>query len=99
MIRLLKRVWRYIQSRLGWATCPVCKEWRRIRWVKDWIIHPEEPPMFCHYECTGCGARTEVMPTALTEHAVKKLGYKDFADWAKKHTEGRETEVRGEHGE
>jgi len=82
--RWLKRFWKRLQYRWGWRRCHGCRGWHKVRWVKDWVVHPEEPPMFYHYECSGCGARTSTTPSVLSEDAARKLGYKDFAEYAEK---------------
>jgi hypothetical protein len=53
-----------------------------MKWIKDWVYDPEEPPMFVHYECSGCGHNSGIIPTSITEDAVRKLGYDSFIDYA-----------------
>jgi rRNA maturation protein Nop10 len=51
--------------------CPVCGEYS-VKWVKDWIVDPEEPTMFGHWLCEDCGAFTLTQPTKLTIDAAKQ---------------------------
>ena len=63
--------------------CPHCRAVISPRWVKDAVLHPEEPPLFAHYECPKCWRHlTPIEPTALTEQAVRRLGFRDAADYA-----------------
>lgn len=80
----MKEIIRKIKVKLGWIDCPSCGNFIKPRWEKDWIIDPEEPPMFYHYECPKCFARTDIEPTLITEKAVRNLGYDDFKDFANK---------------
>jgi hypothetical protein len=84
VMRYLKRFWKRLKYRLGWRLCEKCRGFHKIKWVKDVIYHPEEPPMFYHWECTNCGNATPVRPSGLTEEVVRKLGYKNFIDYAKR---------------
>lgn len=52
--------------------CPVCQEYA-LRWVKDWVVDPEEPPMFGHWVCDECGASTPIKPTKLAVRAAKDV--------------------------
>jgi len=52
--------------------CPICSEYA-VRWIKDWVVHPEEPPMFGHWICDECHAATPVLPTRLTVRAAKDV--------------------------
>lgn len=71
----------------------MCRTFTKIRWVKDIIYHPEEPPMFVHWQCAHCGARTPTQPTSLTEDACRKLGYDSFADYGAKVLKNRRGKV------
>lgn len=71
-----------IKYRMGWRVCPSCGKFARIAWVKDWVMHPDEPPLFWHYECTACGAATDIMPSVLSEKAVRGLGFENFDKFA-----------------
>lgn len=76
-----KRFIRRILSELGWIHCPNCNAFILPRYVQDWIYHPEEPPMFYHYECPKCYARTDTKPSLLTERTVRSLGFNSFDDF------------------
>lgn len=52
--------------------CPICQEYA-VRWVKDWVVDPEEPPMFGHWICDACSAATKVVPTRLALRAAKDV--------------------------
>lgn len=74
-----------IKIKLGYIDCPCCHNFIKPKWVKDYIYHPEEPPMFYHYECPKCIFWFSTFtPSILTERTVRKLGYKDFNDYAEK---------------
>lgn len=77
-MKYLRTLIQKVQKRFGWDMCPCCRNWRRIKIVQDPVVFEEEPPMFFHYECTGCGARTVTLPTSLTEDALKELGYSSY---------------------
>ena len=77
----LHRRWKRFLYRRGWRYCPVCRKFAKIKWVKDVVLHEDEPPMFFHWTCSNCGARTPIAATGLTQDAVKSLGYKDFDDY------------------
>lgn len=78
------------RERHGWFDCPVCGTFMKPRWVKDWIVDPEEPPLFYHYECPHCGASTAPEPSSLTEHAVRDLGFRNFDHFAETHLQPKE---------
>lgn len=88
--RWFRRLRKRCQYRRGWRRCPSCRGWHKVIWVKDWVLDPEEPPLFYHYECAGCGAQTSMRPSVLSEHAAKELGYRDFADYADKNLSEKE---------
>lgn len=77
----MKKLIRKILTKFGWIDCPKCNSFIKPKFIKDWIYDPEEPPMFYHYECPQCFARTDIEPTILTENAVKKLGFENFQDY------------------
>jgi len=63
----------------GYIDCPFCKEFIKPKLIKDWICHPEEPPLFFHYECPKCTLWISTFkPSILTEKAVRQLGFKRF---------------------
>ena len=65
--------------------CRSCRKVITPRWKKDHVLFEDEPPLFYHYECPHCGYHlTNMIPTAITENAVKKLGYRDFKDYVGK---------------
>ena len=74
----------------GWIYCPICKEFMKPKWIKDWVYDPEEPPMFGHYICPKCKATTEISPTILTNNVVKKMGYESFDDFINKRIDKNE---------
>ena len=74
----------YWKGKRGWEFCPDCARFVRPRWIKEWIHHPEEPPLFCRYQCPECGYTTGVNPTGLTEETVRRMGYKNFLEYAQK---------------
>lgn len=85
---LRRRLYRWVRNFrvrfLHWRYCSICRTFSKIRWVKDPVYHPEEPPMFYHYECARCGTQTSTQPTSLTEDACQSLGYSSFSDYAAK---------------
>jgi hypothetical protein len=81
--RALRALSRRVKLRLGWRYCGCCRKFVKLRWVKDWIAHPEEPPLFIHWECPRCLARSPSLPTSLTTKAVRDLGYRNFDEYAK----------------
>lgn len=78
----MRRFWRQLRERLGWIDCPQCGEFRRARWVKDWIFDPEEPPCFGHWYMPCCGARTETSATMIMDDAARQQGFRNFDDFA-----------------
>jgi hypothetical protein len=78
------RLVRNVRWRMGWRHCRHCRQFSRIKWIKDVVLFADEPPMFYHLECTRCGARTAVMPTCITESAARSLGFDSFDDYSKK---------------
>ncbi len=82
--KIYRKVIRKIQYRLGWRFCMQCRTFTKIKFVKDWVIHEEEPPMFYHYQCSSCGFSSETLPSLLMDSAAKHHGYKNFNDFAKK---------------
>jgi hypothetical protein len=83
-LKALRALLKRIKVRMGWRYCGCCRQFVRLQWEKDWIVHPEEPPLFCHWECPNCGAGSPILPTSLTTKAVRSLGFKDFNDYAEK---------------
>lgn len=82
MLGNIKDIIKNLKIKLGYIYCPFCKQLIKPKYVKDYIYHSEEPPMFYHYECPKCKLwLCEPTPSALTERAVRKLGYKDFNDY------------------
>jgi hypothetical protein len=51
--------------------CPICGE-HALKWIKDWLVDPEEPTMFGHWLCENCEAFTLTQPTKLTIDAAKQ---------------------------
>ena len=86
--RYLKKSIRNLKYRLGWRHCGKCRTFSWIRWVKDWVVDPDEPSMFYHWECSNCGISTTVQPTLNTEKAVRSLGFENFECFAKENLEG-----------
>ena len=59
---------------LKYIICPFCKELIKPKFVKDYVYHSDEPPMFYHYECPKCTLWLSTsIPSILTERAVKQL--------------------------
>ena len=77
-----KRLAHRVKFKFGWRDCPNCRQFAHFSWEKEWVHHPEEPPLFVYYVCGACGWRTKTMPSWLTESAVRSLGYQDFEDYA-----------------
>jgi len=85
MLDNIKNIINDLKIKLGYIYCPFCKQLIKPKYIKDHIFHPEEPPMFYHYECPKCKLWLCVStPSVLTERAVRQLGYKNFDDYAKK---------------
>ncbi len=63
--------------------CPVCKAVGSLRWVQDYVYHPEEPPCFGHWYCRACGGASKVVATKLMDEAARNYGYKDFETFYK----------------
>lgn len=80
----LRSLVRCIKVRLGWRYCTKCRHLVRLRWVKDWIVSPEEPPLFYHYECPICHGCSAIVPTTLTLKAVRNLGYETVSEYVEK---------------
>ncbi len=77
-------VWRRLRTRFGWIDCPQCGEFRRPRWVKDWLVFEDEPPLFGHWYMPCCGARTETEATPMMNEAARSFGARDFDDFMDK---------------
>ncbi len=82
--RLLSGISLWVKRRAGRLDCPCCGGQATLVWEKDWVMHPEEPPLFCHWRCLGCHAITPIRPTELSERAVRSLGFGDFTEYATK---------------
>ncbi len=65
--------------------CPKCKVTRWFKWEKDWIYHPEEPPMFAHWLCCKCGWKSPIEPTKLTEDVIRKKFGMSVEEFTKKY--------------
>lgn len=78
--RWLRRKWRAL---VGWHDCPCCGA-QALRWHKYVILNEDEPPMFGWWHCEACERRTDVLPTEITERAVKSLGYRNFDEYAER---------------
>jgi len=78
----IKRWWRKL---CGYSDCPLCDQ-QTVKWVKDYIYHPEEPPMVGHWQCTNpeCLARTEVEGTAWADKIAREMGHRSFRDAVEK---------------
>jgi len=79
-----------IKRRLGWIDCPQCGKFRKPRWVKDYVLDPEEPPLFGHWYMPCCGASTEVEPTMIMDDAARSFGAKDFNDFMERRKRDRQ---------
>jgi hypothetical protein len=77
----MNRYWRRLREHWGWIDCPGCGQFRRPRWVKDYIYHPEEPPLFGHWYMPCCGVSTEVTATSIMDDAARSFGARDFNDF------------------
>lgn len=82
----MKNFIKNIKIKLGYIECHVCNNFIKPKLIKDYIYHPEEPPMFYHYECPKCKTKTDIEPTLLIEKAIRDLGYKDFNDFMENKT-------------
>lgn len=84
MIHKIKRWWRSVTTtwklQHGWTYCPECGYLVFPRFVKDWIVHPEEPPLFGHYYCPHCRHTTAPKASFLMDSAARSHGYKSFED-------------------
>ena len=70
---------------LKYIICPYCNVLIKPKFNKDYIYHPEEPPMFYHYSCPKCTLWLSTStPSILTERAVKQLGFKNFNEFAER---------------
>ena len=74
----------FFKYRAGYKDCHSCGAQATVSFEKDWIFHPDEPPLFGHFRCSECNACTMSKPTGLSEEAVKKMGYKDFNEYGEK---------------
>ena len=84
MINTIKNLINNYKIKLGYIICPFCKNFIKPKFVKDYIYHSDEPPLFYHYSCPKCGIWLSTStPSILTERAVKQLGFKDFNDYIK----------------
>jgi hypothetical protein len=74
----LKRWWRRF---LGYRDCPICSQ-QTVKWVKDYIFHPEEPPMFGHWQCLNpdCLVATEVESLPWADKIAQEQGYRTLKD-------------------
>jgi hypothetical protein len=52
-----------------------------MRWYKDWILDPEEPPCFGHWFCSNCKAESHVEATPLMDEAAQRHGFSSFKDF------------------
>jgi len=64
--------WVYQIKRVYFQECPQCGQ-KKLEWVKDWIIDPEEPPMFAHWECRNCDYHTSPCPTKVLTQAAQSM--------------------------
>lgn len=71
---MIRQILRSVQIKLGWRDCPACGEFVRVRWVKDCVLFVDEPPMFFHWECPRCRAKSNVQPTFLITEALASHG-------------------------
>ena len=69
--KALKEFWMWISGRVK-GNCPECGKEVYFYWVKDWILHPEEPPILGHFVCPECGWHSSIVPTSLTTDVLKK---------------------------
>lgn len=78
----LKRAW---WAFWGWVDCPVCHQ-QIMRWEKDYVFHPEEPPCFGHWQCFNpeCRVSSDITATWLMDEAAQKHGFKNFDDFMEK---------------
>ena len=84
MKNTIKNLINNYKIKLGYITCPFCKNFIKPKFIKDYIYHREEPPLFYHYSCPKCLIWLSTStPSILTERAVKQLGFKDFNDYIK----------------
>lgn len=78
---MFKNFIRKIKFKLGYVVCPVCNKLVKYKWQQDYVVSPDEPPMFYHYYCPNCYTITGTFPSTLTEKVVKKLGFDSFDDY------------------
>ena len=84
MINTIKNLINNYKIKLGYITCPSCNILIKPKFIKDYIYHPDEPPLFYHYSCPKCLIWLSTStPSILVERAVKQLGFKDFNDYVK----------------
>lgn len=74
----LKDRWQRLQ---GYSKCPFCKQ-ITFSWEKDYIYHPEEPPILGHWQCYNkdCNARTETASTPWADQIAQQYGHETFLD-------------------
>lgn len=74
----IKRAWRKMQ---GYRDCPICKE-QTLQFVKDWIIHPEEPPLFGHWQCfnKNCLVSTDMESLPWADKVAQEQGHRTFKE-------------------
>ena len=82
MKKLLHKLWRAWRKFNAWEDCEGCGSEMSMHFVKDWVYHPEEPPMFYHFECTVCNHISSMQHSILMDEAAKKFGYDDFPSYA-----------------
>lgn len=68
----------WLAYRKGRKDCPQCDKPAGVRWVKDVVLFEDEPPLFFHWECDGCGFATGPTPSSLTVDAAAKVGSEDL---------------------
>ena len=76
---MFSKLKRWVRKIRGFKPCPLCGE-RSVHWVQDCVLFEDEPPMFCHWECVACGARTETRPSRLTVDVARSLKAKGKLD-------------------
>lgn len=78
---LLARLLRIGKRCAGRFDCPLCGR-QSVKWVKDVLLHPEEPPILGHWQCANpdCLARTDIMSAPWADSIARDMGYPTYMD-------------------
>ena len=64
----------------GWSKCANCNKFARIKKSVEWVLTPNETPLFYYWECPKCKYLSDLIKTDILIEAMASYGHKNIKE-------------------